>query len=98
MPTNLDALPRYHTIDRCLQSRFRAWMWEDLSAACFEALDEIRYRNIRLASASTPSETIPASCAATSSGSRVETKLQVAEYDDAQRVIAHYLSITIITI
>jgi len=61
MPTNLDALPRYHTIDRCVQSRFRAWTWEDLSAACFEALDEIRYRNIRLASASTPSETIPAS-------------------------------------
>lgn len=45
MPTNLDALLRYHTIDRCLQNRFRTWTWEDLSAACFEALDEIRYRD-----------------------------------------------------
>src|SRR5690606_2282314 len=48
MPTNLDALLRYHTIDRCLQNRFRTWTWEDLSKACFDALDEIRYRGSKI--------------------------------------------------
>lgn len=45
MPVNLDALIRYHTIDRCLQNHYRKWTWEDLATACFEALDEVRYRS-----------------------------------------------------
>lgn len=28
MPVNLDALVRYHTIDKCLQNRLRDWTWE----------------------------------------------------------------------
>lgn len=44
MPVNLDALIRYHTIDQCLQNRFRQWTWEALADACFKALDEVRYR------------------------------------------------------
>lgn len=45
MPTNLDALLRYHSIDKCLQNHFRKWTWEDLSKACFECIDEVRYRS-----------------------------------------------------
>lgn len=45
MPTNFDALIRYHTIDKCLQNHFRKWSIEDLGKACFEALDEVRYRS-----------------------------------------------------
>ena len=45
MPVNLDALIRYHTIDQCLQNKYRSWTWEDLANACFEALDEVRYRS-----------------------------------------------------
>jgi predicted DNA-binding transcriptional regulator YafY len=45
MPVNLDALIRYHTIDRCLQNRFKTWTWENLAKACFESLDEVRYRS-----------------------------------------------------
>lgn len=44
MPVNLDALIRYHTIDQCLQNRFRPWTWEALAQACFDSLDEVRYR------------------------------------------------------
>ncbi|MRX45834.1 helix-turn-helix transcriptional regulator [Pedobacter puniceum] len=45
MPVNLDALIRYHTIDKCLQNFYREWTWEDLAKACFDALDEVRYRS-----------------------------------------------------
>ncbi len=45
MPKNLDALIRYHTIDLCLQNRFKKWTWEDLAKSCFEALDDVRYRS-----------------------------------------------------
>ncbi|HEY1010274.1 MAG TPA: WYL domain-containing protein [Daejeonella sp.] len=44
MPLNFDALIRYHTIDKCLQNRFRKWDVEKLGKACFEALDEVRNR------------------------------------------------------
>ncbi|MBE7178015.1 MAG: WYL domain-containing protein [Mucilaginibacter polytrichastri] len=44
MPTNLDALTRYHTIDQCLQNRGRTWTLEDLAQACFAHLDERAYR------------------------------------------------------
>jgi predicted DNA-binding transcriptional regulator YafY len=44
MPVNLDALIRYHTIDKCLQNKYRNWTWQDLANACFEALDEVKYR------------------------------------------------------
>lgn len=45
MPINFDALIRYHTIDKCLQNNLRKWRVEDLGKACFEALDEARYRS-----------------------------------------------------
>jgi predicted DNA-binding transcriptional regulator YafY len=45
MPVNLDALIRYHTIDQCFQNHFKKWTWEDLAKACFNALDEVRYRS-----------------------------------------------------
>lgn len=48
MPTNFDALIRYHTIDKCLQNHFRKWSIEDLGRACFEALDEARYRSEKI--------------------------------------------------
>ena len=38
MPTNFDAVLRYHTIDQCLQNRFRSWTWEDLAEKCTEAI------------------------------------------------------------
>lgn len=44
MPTNLDALLRYHTIDKCLQNRFRKWTWEALAEKCTEALEESGHR------------------------------------------------------
>ena len=34
MPTNNDALLRYHIIDECLQNHGRKWTWEDLSEKC----------------------------------------------------------------
>ncbi len=45
MPVNLDALIRYHTIDKCLQNHYKKWRWEDLASSCFQALDDIRYRS-----------------------------------------------------
>lgn len=47
MPTNLDALLRYHTIDYCLQNRFRKWSWEDLASACADYAHEVAPRNSR---------------------------------------------------
>jgi len=44
MPQNLDSLIRYHTIDSCLQNTLRNWSNEDLGKACFQALDEFRFR------------------------------------------------------
>ena len=38
MPTNFDAVLRYHTIDQCLQNRFRSWTWEDLAEKCTDAI------------------------------------------------------------
>lgn len=40
MPSNLDALLRYHTIDLCLQNKFKKWTWEDLANACADYADE----------------------------------------------------------
>jgi len=45
MPVNFDALIRYHTIDKCLQNNFRKWKIKDLAEACYEALDEAKYRS-----------------------------------------------------
>jgi predicted DNA-binding transcriptional regulator YafY len=45
MPQNLDSLIRYHTIDSCLQNNMRKWRNEDLGKACFDALDEVRFRS-----------------------------------------------------
>ncbi len=44
MPVNFDALLRYHTIDKCLQNRFRNWTWEDLAEKCTEAILEASTR------------------------------------------------------
>ncbi|WP_207535724.1 helix-turn-helix transcriptional regulator [Desertivirga arenae] len=44
MPTNFDALLRYHTIDKCLQNRFRKWTWQDLAEKCTDALLEANSR------------------------------------------------------
>ena len=44
MPTNFDALLRYHTIDQCLQNRFRSWTVEELAEKCTEAIMEANYR------------------------------------------------------
>lgn len=38
MPTNLHALIRYRTIDRCLRRRHRQWTWQDLARACGDEL------------------------------------------------------------
>jgi predicted DNA-binding transcriptional regulator YafY len=38
MPTNFDAVLRYHTIDQCLQNRYRTWTWEDLAEKCTDAI------------------------------------------------------------
>lgn len=40
MPTNLHALIRFHTIDRCLRQRGRRWTREKLAEACGEAIRE----------------------------------------------------------
>lgn len=40
MPTNRNALVRYHTIDKCLQNRYRKWTLSDLIDACSDALYE----------------------------------------------------------
>lgn len=40
MPTNRNALVRYHTIDKCLQNRYRKWTLRDLIDACSDALYE----------------------------------------------------------
>lgn len=40
MPTNLQALIRYRTIDRCLRRTNRPWSVDDLAAACGKALRE----------------------------------------------------------
>ena len=47
MPVNLDALLRYHTIDLCLQNRFRKWTWEDLANACADYAYEVAPRESR---------------------------------------------------
>jgi predicted DNA-binding transcriptional regulator YafY len=44
MPTNLDALLRYHVIDACLQRHYQKWTWEALAEKCGEALNEHRDR------------------------------------------------------
>lgn len=45
MPTNLDALLRYHVIDECLQNSGRKWTWEDLSEKCTLKIIEQTGRN-----------------------------------------------------
>ncbi len=40
MPVNLDALLRFHTIDKCLQNRYRKWTLPDLIEACSETLEK----------------------------------------------------------
>ncbi len=40
MPVNRNALVRYHTIDKCLQNRFRKWTLNDLIDACSNTLYE----------------------------------------------------------
>lgn len=40
MPVNLDVLLRFHTIDKCLQNRFRKWTIQDLIDACSDALEK----------------------------------------------------------
>jgi hypothetical protein len=42
MPSNLNALIRYKTIDRCLSNRHRDWTIQDLIEACSDALGEYR--------------------------------------------------------
>jgi predicted DNA-binding transcriptional regulator YafY len=42
MPVNLNALIRYHTIDKCLQNKFRKYTLEDLCDTCAEVLNENR--------------------------------------------------------
>ncbi len=47
MPSNLDALLRYHTIDLCLQNNSKNWTWEDLANACSDYADEVAPRDSR---------------------------------------------------
>jgi predicted DNA-binding transcriptional regulator YafY len=47
MPTNNDALLRYHTIDKCLQNRYHKWTWEALAEKCTEALLEVHARPLK---------------------------------------------------
>lgn len=47
MPANLDALLRYHTIDFCLQNKFKKWTWEALANACADYADETAPRDSR---------------------------------------------------
>ena len=46
MPTNLHALIRYRTIDRCLQRTALTWNWQSLSKACQEAIHEQTGRDV----------------------------------------------------
>jgi len=46
MPTNLHALIRYRTIDRCLQRTTRIWTWAKLAEACQQAIQEQTGRDI----------------------------------------------------
>jgi len=48
MPTNLDALLRYHVIDQCLQNHYRTWTWQDLADKCTDALLEAKYRPMKV--------------------------------------------------
>ncbi len=47
MPSNLDALLRYHTIDLCLQNKSKQWTWEDLANACGDYGFEVAPRSTR---------------------------------------------------
>lgn len=40
MPVNLDVLLRFHTIDQCLQNRYRKWRLQDLIEACSDAVEK----------------------------------------------------------
>lgn len=40
MPVNLDVLLRFHTIDQCLQNRYRKWSLQDLIEACSDAVEK----------------------------------------------------------
>ena len=42
MPSNLNALIRYKTIDKCLSNPYRKWSIEDLIESCSSALKEYR--------------------------------------------------------
>ncbi len=42
MPSNLNALIRYKTIDKCLSNPYRKWSIDDLIEACSSALKEYR--------------------------------------------------------
>lgn len=42
MPINLDALIRYHTIDHCLQRKFKEWTISSLGLACFDAIEQVK--------------------------------------------------------
>lgn len=42
MPSNLNALIRYKTIDRCLSNPYRKWSIDDLIESCSSALKEYR--------------------------------------------------------
>lgn len=46
MPTNLHALIRYRTIDRCLQRTTLSWNWQSLAEACREAVLEQTGREV----------------------------------------------------
>ena len=47
MPTNNDALLRYHIIDECLQNRYRSWTWEALAERCTEALSDAHGKSLK---------------------------------------------------
>jgi predicted DNA-binding transcriptional regulator YafY len=47
MPVNLDALLRYHTIDHCLQNRFKKWTCDELANACADYAAEVSPRDSR---------------------------------------------------
>lgn len=44
MPVNLDALLRYHVINKCLQRQGNGYTWEELADACAEYMDEVAPR------------------------------------------------------
>ncbi len=45
MPTNLNALIRYRTLDECFQNRYGEWTLEKLAERCSYTLDDARGRN-----------------------------------------------------